>query len=82
MKSIERNIKEIKLSNKKKHVTEYFILILLLYNTFYKSGGNNKKMLFPCLLICFMYVCTDEFHQLFRERTGSFIDALMDNQGN
>lgn len=63
------------------HFTEYFILILLLYNAFCKSGRKNRKMLFPCLLICFMYVCTDECHQLFRERTSSFMDVLIDTSG-
>ena len=42
---------------------------------------KNKKTLFLCLLICFLYACTDEFHQLFRERTSSFIDVLIDTSG-
>lgn len=63
------------------HVTEYLILTLLLYNAFCKSGMRNKKTLFLCLLICFLYACTDEFHQLFRERTSSFIDVLIDTSG-
>lgn len=63
------------------HVTEYLILTLLLYNAFCKSGIKNRKTLFLCLLICFLYACTDEFHQLFRERTSSFIDVLIDTSG-
>ena len=63
------------------HVTEYLILTLLLYNAFCKSGIKNKKTLFLCLLICFLYACTDEFHQLVRERTSSFIDVLIDTSG-
>ena len=63
------------------HVTEYLILTLLLYNAFCKSGIKNKKTLFLCLLICLLYACTDEFHQLFRERTSSFIDVLIDTSG-
>lgn len=82
LKRIEKISKELNYPVRKcLHVTEYLILTLLLYNAFCKSDIKNKKTLFLCLLICFLYACTDEFHQLFRERTSSFIDVLIDTSG-
>lgn len=40
------------------------------------------KMLVIRLIICFIYVCTDEYHQTFvNGRTGQFSDALIDTLG-
>lgn len=63
------------------HAFEYLILTLLLYNAFYQSGVRNKKLIVYSIIICFLYACSDEFHQLFRERTGSFSDVLLDTSG-
>lgn len=63
------------------HMGEYFILAILLYNAFYQSGIRNKKIMLYSILICFLYACSDEFHQLFRERTGHFSDVLIDTTG-
>lgn len=63
------------------HVTEYFILTLLLYHAFHQSGVKNKKAMLFSLLICFLYACSDEFHQLFRQRTSHFSDVVIDTCG-
>lgn len=40
------------------------------------------KMLVIRLIICFIYVCTDEYHQIFvKGRKGRFFDALIDTFG-
>lgn len=63
------------------HMGEYFILVILLYNAFYQSGVRNKRIILYSILVCFLYACSDEFHQLFRERTGHFSDVLIDTMG-
>lgn len=63
------------------HAIEYLILTLLLYNAFYQSGFRNKKLIIYSILVCFLYACSDEFHQLFRERTGQFSDVILDTFG-
>ena len=63
------------------HILEYFILFLLLYNAFIKYSINNKTILIYCVLVCFIYSCSDEYHQSFRERTGHFSDCIIDMIG-
>ena len=63
------------------HMLEYAILYLLLYNAFSKYNIDNKRILFYSIIICFIYSCTDEYHQSFRERTGHFSDVLIDMFG-
>ena len=65
------------------HVSEYFILYLLLINLFSSLIKNKRMLLYLIgLVICFIYACTDEYHQLFVDgRTGQFIDVLIDTIG-
>ena len=63
------------------HVTEYAILCLLLINALYQSGVKKLKLFIIAFIICFIYSLTDEYHQLFRERTGEFKDCLIDGIG-
>jgi len=63
------------------HAFVYFILTLFLINAFYQSGIKDKKMFIYSILICFLYACSDEFHQSFSGRTSSFIDVLIDSFG-
>ena len=63
------------------HVSEYFILTLLLINAFYQSGLRGKKIFVFSIVICFLYACSDEFHQLFTERTASLLDIIFDTCG-
>lgn len=63
------------------HFTEYFILFMLSFNVlrFYIKG---YKAIIYSILICFLYACSDEFHQLFIPgRAGMFRDVLIDTSG-
>ena len=61
------------------HFSEYFILGLL---TFLYLKDKNKKVFIYSLLFCFLYACSDEFHQLFIQgRYSSFFDVLIDTSG-
>ena len=46
------------------HYTLYFILGILSFLVV-KDYSINKKLIIYSLLICFLYACSDEFHQLF-----------------
>ena len=62
------------------HFTEYFILGVLVIFTFREYGIKN---VFIPLVVCILYACSDEIHQLFiKGRTGSFIDAIIDSCGS
>ena len=56
------------------HMTEYAVLALLI-----KKGKTSSVM---TAVICFLYACTDEIHQLFvTGRAGRFTDVLIDTAG-
>jgi VanZ family protein len=64
------------------HILEYTILAIavefLLY--LYKVRGRRLRILGSAL--CFIYACSDEFHQLFiSDRSGKYIDVLIDSAG-
>lgn len=62
------------------HFTEYFILGLLVFLNL-DAYHCNRKLLFS-ILFCFLYACTDEFHQIFLDgRTANFLDVLIDTFG-
>ena len=64
------------------HESEYFILTILLLVALKNSGIVGKKIFIFTLLICFIYSCTDEYHQTFViGRTGQFSDCLVDTLG-
>lgn len=64
------------------HASVYFILVLLLLNAFRVSNFSLKKAIIFSILICFLYACSDEFHQTFvTGRTGQFSDSLIDTTG-
>ena len=64
------------------HATEYFILIILILMTLKSIGINNRKIFLMSLLLCFLYACSDEFHQSFISgRTAQFSDSLIDLSG-
>ena len=64
------------------HASEYFILTILLLVALKNSGIVGKKIFIFTLLICFIYSCTDEYHQTFViGRTGQFSDCLVDTLG-
>ena len=61
------------------HFFLYFILGLLIGNATY----NSKKWRVLSLLLCLLYACTDEFHQLFVSgRSGHILDVFVDFLGS
>ena len=64
------------------HILEYFILYLLIYNAFSNYKINSYKILIYSFIICLIYSCSDEYHQLFRERTGHISDVFIDMIGS
>ena len=63
------------------HFSLYFILAILVLNLF-KDLNYKKKAYLITLIICFLYACSDEIHQLFiADRSGEFRDVLIDTSG-
>ena len=62
------------------HFMEYFILTFLIYNIL-KLLNIKKNIYKISLLLCFIYALSDEFHQIFTNRTNSFKDVLIDTSG-
>lgn len=64
------------------HASEYLILTILLIVALTNSGVKGKTVFIIALIICFLYACTDEYHQTFvNGRTGQFTDTLIDTIG-
>ena len=62
------------------HFSVYLILGILSINLL--SSFNIKRIIMLSSLFCFIYACTDEFHQLFvNGRAGRFTDVLIDTSG-
>lgn len=64
------------------HISEYFILCLLVSLLLKSYSIPLNKLLILAFIICYIYSCSDEIHQLFiSDRSGSFIDTLIDSIG-
>lgn len=64
------------------HASEYFIFTILILIALKNSGVKGRKVFIIALTICFIYACTDEYHQTFvNGRTGQFTDTLIDTIG-
>lgn len=64
------------------HYTLYFILGILAFLVV-KDYSINKKLIIYSLLICFLYACSDEFHQLFIiGRSARVLDVMIDTFGS
>ncbi len=64
------------------HYTLYFILGILSFLVV-KDYSINKKLIIYSLLICFLYACSDEFHQLFIiGRSARALDVMIDTFGS
>lgn len=64
------------------HASEYFIFTILILIALKNSGVKGCKKFIIALVICFIYACTDEYHQTFvNGRTGQFSDTLIDTLG-
>lgn len=65
------------------HFTSYFILGILAYLIFSNVNLPTKKVIFYTILLCFIYACSDEAHQLFSSgRTARILDVLIDTCGS
>ena len=63
------------------HITEYLILGILVYNACKYNCLNNIIKL--SLIVCILYACSDEIHQLFIiDRSGQIYDVLIDSIGS
>ena len=64
------------------HASEYFILTTFILIALYNSDVKGIKIFIIALVICFLYACTDEYHQTFiNGRSGLFSDTLIDTLG-
>ena len=62
------------------HLIEYFILGTLVYLTL---RSYDIKNIYIMIIICVLYACSDEFHQLFvTGRSGEIKDVLIDSAGS
>lgn len=64
------------------HMTEYLILELLTAVPFLLYKKRRSWIVKVSFIICFLYACSGEIHQLFvPERSGQFTDVLVDCTG-
>ena len=64
------------------HFSIYLILGLLIMSYFKEIYLVSNKGLFIAVIICFLYACSDEIHQLFVPgRSGEIRDVLIDTTG-
>lgn len=64
------------------HASEYLIFTLLIILVLRNCHIKFKISIVIALLICFVYACSDEYHQTFiNGRTGQFFDVLVDTFG-
>lgn len=64
------------------HFSIYLILGVLIMSYFKEIYLVNNKGLLIAFIICFLYACSDEIHQLFVPgRSGEFRDVLIDSMG-
>ena len=63
------------------HFTLYFVLGILVLNLLYQYNLKNKLLI--GIVICIIYSCSDEFHQLFIPgRSGELRDVIIDSIGS
>ena len=64
------------------HAFEYFTLSILVCFLIKEYNTNIKSILLISFLICFIYSCSDEIHQLYViGRSCEFSDIIVDNMG-
>lgn len=62
------------------HFTVYFILGIISYFTL--KSYQVQNIIFYSILICVLYACSDEIHQLFSAgRSGKILDVCIDTLG-
>ncbi len=47
------------------HATVYFVLAILIMSLLKEYDLETRKEVILTIIFCFLYACTDEFHQLF-----------------
>ena len=63
------------------HFSLYFILGILSYLTISSYNISNRVIVYS-LLLCFLYACSDEIHQMFSDgRTFRILDIFIDTMG-
>ena len=68
---------------KSAHFIIYLILGILFYNLIRLYMNKNFKILIISILMCVIYACSDEIHQLFIfGRSGELRDVLIDSIGS
>lgn len=67
---------------KSAHFIEYLILGILCINFVKNYKIPKRRLLVLCFLICSIYACSDEFHQLFVSgRSSNIKDVCIDSVG-
>lgn len=65
------------------HFTEYLVLGLLMTNALRFTIKEKKNFVLILILLCFIYACSDELHQIFIPgRVGTIFDAIIDLSGS
>ena len=68
---------------KSAHFFLYFVLGILIINLFKSFELFNYKTILLAILLCFLYACSDEIHQLFiKGRSCEVRDILIDTIGS
>ena len=73
----------VKPVRKSAHFFLYFVLGILIINLFKSFELFNYKTILLAILLCFLYACSDEIHQLFiKGRSCEVRDILIDTIGS
>lgn len=73
----------VKPVRKSAHFFLYFVLGILIINLFKSFELFNYKTILLAVLLCFLYACSDEIHQLFiKGRSCEVRDILIDTIGS
>lgn len=64
------------------HASVFFILAILIYLGLKSFEIRGFKLSIIPIVVCFLYACSDEYHQTFvDDRTSEFTDVLIDTVG-
>lgn len=65
------------------HFLVYLILGILVLNLLKEFNISKSKSIILTIVICCLYACSDEFHQLFISgRSGNILDIIIDTLGS
>lgn len=64
------------------HISEYFVLCLLVCMFFSTYNISYTRVIMYSFILCFLYACSDEIHQLYVPgRSGNIKDVFVDSIG-